>query len=296
VAHADPRADFEKARAAFTARNWTEAEDKFRTLLDARSGLKERSLISQSRMYLGAALLQQGKKDEAKEVFEKLAVEDPTFELDPLSYPGPAIDMYIDVRSSMLEQIRIDQQNKAQLAKEKKAAEEAERAAQREWLEKVKKQAAEEKITVKHSRLIAALPFGIGQFQNRDPVLGWIFLGAEVAAITGTAITFGMYNYARGRADEEKNGSNQLTPQWLNRAEDIRVVNLGFTIGLIGAAAVGITQAQIAFTPEAAVTKPRDLPPLEKRPPKTSSGVSDFVPLVSPVAEGGVMFGGAARF
>lgn len=299
VAHADPRADFEKARSAFTARNWAEAEEKFRVVLDPQSGLKERSLISQSRMYLGAALFQQGKKDDAKEVFEKLVDGDPTFEPDPLGYPGGAIDMYIDVRSSMLEQIRINQQKAARLAAEKKAQEDAEKAAQHDWLEKVKAQAATEKITVKHSRIIASLPFGIGQFQNRDYVLGWVFLGTEVAAIAGTAITFGMFNYAVNRKNETASGSSQLAPQWQERAKDIRNVNLGFTFGLAGVAVLGIVQAHLAFTPEAAETKPRDLPPLEKPPSRTSSrGVRDLglVPIVAPVAEGGAMIGAAARF
>lgn len=296
LAAADARADFEKARAAFLARNWADAEDKLRALLDPKSGLKERSIISQSRMYLGAALLQQGKKDEAKDAFEKLVLDDPTFEPDPLGYPGPAIDMFIDVRSSLLEQIKIAQQNAARLAAEKKAAEEAEKAAQREWLEKVKAQAGEEKITVKHSRLVASLPFGVGQFQNGQPVLGWIFLGTEVAAIAGTAITFGMHYYARDRENDTAGGTHQLSKQWHERAEDIYYVNWGFAFGFAGLAAVGILQAHVAFTSEAAEKKTRDLPPLAPQPPRTSSLVKDFVPIVTPVAQGGVMFGGAARF
>lgn len=294
AAHADPRADFEKARVAFLARNWSDAEEKLRALLDPKSGLKERSLISQSRMYLGAALLKQGKKDDAKTVFETLVTDDPTFEPDPLGYPGDAIDMYIDTRAGMLEQIKIMQQNAARLAAQKKAAEDAEKAAQAAWLEKVKAQAAEEKITVKHSRIVASLPFGVGQFQNGQALLGWIFLGAEVAAIAGTAVTFGMYNYARTRENETTNGSSQLAGQYRQRAEDIRLVNLGFAGGLIGVAAIGIAQAHIAFTPESAEKKPRDLPPLERAPSRTS--LRDFVPLIAPVAEGGVMVGGAARF
>lgn len=299
VARADARADFEKARAAFLARNWLDAEEKLRALLDPKSGLKERSLISQTRMYLGASLLQQGKKEQAKDAFEQLVLDDPTFEPDPLGYPGPAIDMFIDVRSSLLQQIQTAQQNAARLAAEKKAAEDAEKAAQQRWLEKVKAQAGEEKVTVKHSRLVASLPFGAGQFQNGQPVLGYIFLGAEVLAIAGTAVTFGMYSYARTRENETAGSFNQLQGQYRQRAEDIRLVNLGFTAGLVGIAAVGIAQAHIAFTPEAAEKKPRDLPPLDRPPaaaPRQASVVRELIPIVSPVAEGGLMVGASARF
>jgi tetratricopeptide (TPR) repeat protein len=269
-AHADSRAELEKARASFLARHWQDAEERLRALLDdPKSGLKERALISQARMYLGASLLAQGKKDEAKEVFEKLVLDDPTYEPDPLSFPADAINTYIDVRSSLLEQIRTATQTAARLAAERKAREEAEREAQRIWLEKVKAQAAEEKITVRHSRLVAFLPLGAGQFQNGQPVLGWTFLGTQVAALAGTAVTWGMYSYARHREAEELNGDNQLSEQWHQRAEEIRLANLGFTGAFLVLAAAGIVQANLAFVPESAEKKKRDLPPLEL-PPRRS--------------------------
>ncbi|MBX3233401.1 MAG: hypothetical protein KIT84_33945 [Labilithrix sp.] len=301
VARADARTDFEKARAAFNARNWADAEEKLRALLDPKSGLKERTLISQSRMYLGASLLQQGKADAAKEVFEALVLDDPTFEPDPLGFPGPAIDAFIDVRSSLLEQIKTAQQNAARLAAERKAKEEADREAQRAWLEKLKAQAGEEKITVRHSRVVASLPFGVGQFQNDQPVLGWLFLGAQVSAIAGTAVTYGMYRYARGRVNDEVGGLYQLSEQWETRANDLRLVNFGFTAGFVGFAALGIVQAHIAFVPERAEKKPRELPPLApSTPPRSSSLLRTLVPIVTPLASStgvdGMFVGTAARF
>ncbi len=299
-ASADPRADLEKARAAFVARNWADAEERLRALLDPKNGLKERSLISQARMYLGASLLAQGKKDDAKETFETLVLDDPTFDPDPLSFPGDAINTFIDVRSSLLEQIRNAQQTALRLAAEKRAREEAEREKQRVWLEKVKAQAAEEKITVRHSRLVASLPFGAGQFQNGQPIVGWAFLGAEVAAVAGTAVTYGMYLYARNRENDElrRPGGdvNQLVPQYHQRAEDLRIANLAFAGAFVGIAAVGIVQAHVEFVPERAEKKKRDLPPIGLRSrlhaasaSTTADGtpakrpLSGFAPIVSPL-------------
>ena len=293
AAYADGRSELEKARASFLARNWTDAEERLRVLLDPKTGLRERPLISQARMYLGASLLAQGQHDDAKEIFEKLVLDDPTFDPDPLSFPGEAINMFIDVRSSLLEQIKNAQQTAARLAAEKKAREEAEREAQRVWLEKVKAQAAEEKITVRHNRIVASLPFGAGQFQNRQPLLGWIFLGAEVAAIGGTAVTYGMFRYARSREIEELSrpggDRNQLAPQYHQRAEDLRIVNLGFTGAFVAIAAIGIAQAHIAFVPEAAEKKKRDLPPvgarsrLHRPEGRAPAPLSGFAPIVSPL-------------
>jgi tetratricopeptide (TPR) repeat protein len=266
VALADGRAELEKARASFLARNWTDAEERLRVLLDPKTGLKERPLISQARMYLGASLLAQGRKDDAKEAFEKLVLDDPTYEPDPLSFPGDAINTFIDVRSSLLEQIKTASQNAARLAAERKAREEAEREAQRVWLEKVKEQASEEKITVRHSRIVACLPFGVGQFQNGQPLLGWIFLGTQVAALAGSGITFGMYRYAREREDESLKAQTayyqQLSAQWHQRANDIQLVNLGFIGAFVAIAGAGVVQANVAFVSESAEKKKRDLPPL----------------------------------
>lgn len=292
-ARADARVELEKARATFLARNWADAEERLRSILDPKSGLKERSLISQARMYLGASLLLQGKRDDATDVFEKLVLDDPTFEPDPLSFPSEAINTFIDVRSSLLEQIRNAQQTAARLAAEKKAREAAEREAERVWLEKVKAQASEETITVRHNRVVASLPFGAGQFQNGQPALGWSLLGAEVAALAGTAVTYGMYLYARSRENEElrRPGGdvNQLVPQYHQRAEDLRIANLGFAGAFVAIAAIGIVQAHIAFVPETAEKKKRELPPLGLRPSskreaaRTALPLFGIAPIVSPL-------------
>jgi tetratricopeptide (TPR) repeat protein len=290
-ARADSRAELEKARASFLARNWTEAEDRLRTLLDpnSKNGLKERPLISQARMYLGATMLVQGRKDEAKEAFEKLVLDDPTFEPDPLSFPGEAINTFIDVRGSLLEQIKAATQNAARLAAEKKAKEEAEREAQRVWLEKVKAQAGEEKITVRHSRIVASLPFGVGQFQNGQQIAGFFFLSTEVLSLAGTVVTYAMFRYARDREAEELSGFNQLSAQWHQRAEDLRLVNLGFAGGFLLLTAAGILQANLAYVPEAAETKKRDLPPLGGG--ARSAKAFRVMPMAAPLPGGGGFVG-----
>lgn len=212
-AHADSRAELEKARVSFLTRNWADAEERLRALLDPKSGVKDRPIVSQARMYLGSILNAQGKKEETKEIFEKLVLDDPGYEPDPLGFPGDAINTFIDVRSGLLEQIRLAAQTAARQAAEKKARDDAEREAQRVWLEKVKAQAAERDVTVRNSRFVASLPFGVGQFQNRQYVLGGIFAGIEASALVGMGITTLMYRYARDRENQELSGSNQLSPQ-----------------------------------------------------------------------------------
>jgi tetratricopeptide (TPR) repeat protein len=275
---AQGRADLEKARAAYLARNYAEAEERLRELVDPKSGLRERPLLSEARMYLGAVLLAQGNRAQAEEVFEKLILADVTYDPDPLSFPGEVINTFIDTRAQLQERIKTAAQTAAKLEAERRAREEAERRAQEEWLEKVKAQAEEEKITVRNDRLVAFVPFGAGQFQNRQPVLGWIFLGAESALVVATGITLPMYLYARERAeDHARSGDIERKAQvYQDRAEQIRLVNLGLVGAFVAVTAVGIIQANVSYVPEVVERKKRELPPLER-----------ITPVVSTVTSGG---------
>jgi TolA-binding protein len=272
--------DVVKARAAYLARNYSEAEDRLRALVDPKMGLKELSLLSQARMYLGAVLLAQGKRDAAGDVFEKMILEDPSFEPDPLSFPGDVINTFFDVRGQLQEKIRQSAQNAARLEAERRARVEEERRRQEAWLAQVKQMATEEKNTVRHSRLIAFLPFGAGQFQNGDRVLGWTFLATQAACIIGTGITVPMYSYARGRAeDEARSGDLEREAQlYQDRADNIRTVNLSFAGAFAALAITGIVQANLSYVPETVETGKRALPPLSR-----------VTPIVAPLAksEGG---------
>jgi tetratricopeptide (TPR) repeat protein len=274
AASAQGRVDVEKARAAYLARNYSEAEERLRTLVDPKTGLKELSLLSQARMYLGAVLLAQGKRDAAVDVFEKMILEDPAFEPDPLSFPGEVINTFFDVRAQLQEKIRQSAQNAARLEAERRALAEDERRKQEAWLARVKQMATEEKITVRNNRLVAFLPFGAGQFQNGDPVLGWTFLVSEAALVVAMGITIPMYAYNRGRAEEIASQNDFRTAQlYQDRANNIRTVNLSLAGALAAIGITGIVQANLAYVRETVETKKRPLPP-----------VSRLSPFVAPVA------------
>lgn len=280
-AFADGRAELEKARASYLARNWGEAEERLRVLVDPVTGLKERALVSQARMYLGATLLAQGKREAAVEVFEKLVLEDSTFEPDPLGFPGEVINTFIDTRAQLAERIKNQAVTLAKLEAERKAREEAEREKQRRWLELVKAQAQEEKITVRNSRLVACLPFGAGQFQNDQPSLGWIFLGTEAALVIGTAITLPMHFYARERREHYVDTQDiDLAVQWDQRADQIQTANLILAGAFVAITGVGILQANVVYQPQREERKKRDLPPIGR-----------WSPVVTPLAGGGAFVG-----
>lgn len=280
LAHADGRAELEKARAAYLARNYTEAEERLRALVDPKTGLREPGLLSQARMNLGAVLLAQGKKEAASEVFERLILEDSTYEPDPLSFPGEVINLYIDLRAQLRERIRAAAENAARLEAERRAREAAEKKAREQWQKTVEKMASEEIITARHSRLVACLPFGAGQFQNGQPILGWIFLGLESAAVVGTAVTWPMYRYNRTRQKEEIDPPNfdkdGKAAAYGNRADDLQIANWIFAGGFAAVAAIGIVQANLVYKPETIEIKKRDLPPVSKVTPSVGATPGGF--------------------
>lgn len=293
TAFAQGRADLEKARAAYLARNYGEAEERLRSLVDPNSGTKERVVLSQARMYLGATLLAQGKREQAEDVFEKLILEDPAYEPDPLGFPADVVNTFIDTRVQLQERLKAAAQTAAKLEAERRAREEADRRAREAWLEKVKTQAGEERVTVRNERLVACMPFGAGQFQNRQPVLGWTFLGVESGLFVATAVTWGLGLYWRDRARDEAreialiDRANELQ----DRADTLRTWNLGLGGALAAVAVGGIVQANVAFVPQFDEKRKRPLPPL--------NGVgAGITPFVAPMAgregaPGGVMVGAA---
>ena len=274
-ASAQNRVDVEKARAAYLARNYAEAEARLLVLVDPKAGLKELSLLSQARMYLAAVLLAQGKREEATAAFEKLILDDSVFEPDPLSFPGEVINTFFDVRAQLQERMRQNAIDRARLEVERRALAEEERRKQEAWLAKVKQMAQEEKITVRNNRLLAFIPFGAGQFQNGESVLGWTFLVSEAALVLGTGVTIPMYAYARGRAEDEAlaNDIDRKAQLYQDRADNIRTLNLSLAGAFAAVAITGIVQANLTYVPERVETKRRDLPP-----------ISRITPVVSPLA------------
>src|ERR1700755_276185 len=87
-ARANDFEEFEAARGAYEAQDYARAVLLFETLAGGDNpGLSNRSLVLESKKYLGAAYLFQGKLPEAEREFERLLRLDPQYMLDPLGFP-----------------------------------------------------------------------------------------------------------------------------------------------------------------------------------------------------------------
>lgn len=257
------QAEIDKARAAFVTKNYRDVETRLRHLLDGTNLLRDPGNISQARMFLGAALVEQQREAEATPLFEKLLLDDAQFDPDPLTFPSHTLEVFIDTRVQMRDRLAAKAAAEARAAAEQRRRLEQERVAQAKRLATLERMAGQREITVKHTRLVASLPFGIGQFQNGQTVLGTFFLAAEAALVIGSVITVPIYLSAVSHQNAEIAGKDlqNVAAEYRERALDARTANLAFNVLLAVTAAAGIAQAHVAFVPQSGEVKKRPIPP-----------------------------------
>ena len=169
VARADEQSELDKVRASYLAHQYDDAELRLRAMLDPMHGtLHDAALITQARMYLAAVLLAEGKQNEASALLEKLLLDDPQYEPDPLSFPTD-VDRPLH-RHAHARFAAASQRGGARGARASRpqsgSARRRRRSARPSASRCSRSSPREENVTTVHSRWAALVPFGAGQFQN----------------------------------------------------------------------------------------------------------------------------------
>jgi hypothetical protein len=267
LAHADALSDLEKAHNAYVAHKYDDAEARLRALLDPHTGtLRDADNIADARMYLGATLLAHGKKADAEQVFEQLLRDKPDYQPDSLRVTLQAVDAFIDVRSRMREELASIQADRVRQAQEEKARVDAERQKATLRLAMLEKLASEETVIHVNSRWLALVPFGVGQFQNRQVALGWTFLAGQSLLIVGSAISQVVTIYNENQMNDAIRGGSATAAGYHDRAEAGYIATNLFTAGFALVALAGIIHAEATFVPEYVEIRPRPLPPVSLAP------------------------------
>ena len=231
--------------------------------------LTEPEPIERARVYLAACLIGVGELERSEEVFAEAIRANPQMRPpDSLVFPPEVIDVFLRVRESLLEEIRKAAARKLEEAERQRAERQQRREAELLRLRELERLASQETVVVRNSRWIAAIPFGVGQFQNGDTGLGWAFLATEAVlgavVIGGLAVELQNYALLEPRAGEPAPSRADIT----NNTDIARNV---WTVGLyaLGAVALGgIVEAQLSFEPEVVSVRRRELPPELRRPPE----------------------------
>ncbi len=268
AAHADPVADLEKAYSAYAARKYDDAEARLRALLDARrSELKDPDKLADARMYLGAVLVAEGRKEDAGAVFEQLLKEKPDYDPDRLRIQLEAVDAFIDVQSRLRTELEKIQQEEAQRKQAERVRAELERQRAPLRLAMLEKLATEERIVEHNSRWRALVPFGVGQFQNGQDGWGWVFLSSEALLAVGSVVGAAVSLYESGQAsDAFALNEGVLAGAYRDTAYNAAIGGDVLAGAFLLTAIIGAVHAQITFVPELVHVRKRELPRLSLSP------------------------------
>jgi hypothetical protein len=222
---------------------------------DSEEPLRERAVVANARIYHAACLIGSGRAEEADAPLRAAILADPQMKPpDSLVFPPPVVERFLRVRETLHEEIRRSELSRVEIARreaDERALKEKAKDARVRALEEL---ASREVVTVKNRRWIAAIPFGVGQFQNGNSELGWAFLTSEVA-LGATALTaLAMQTHFTLEAHRLKNPSNNAVLETWNTLLDVSAW------GFLGVAALGVLEAQLSFVPEVREIRRRPIP------------------------------------
>jgi len=287
-------AALDRAQSYYQAGQYDSCADSYRDVLGSLEKSKEdvsADAIEGARVRYAACLLALGRRAEADAQLRAAMTANPLMASpDPVIFPEQVRDLFFQVKNDFLEDIR-----KAQEA-EYQAAQRAERERQelirkeRLRVQQLERLASQEVVVHQNRRWIAALPFGVGQFQNRAKALGVVFLGTEVALLGITVTAVSRQLALHSQADGGKNvGPDPAV--FNNPIQTAHSIEIWSGAGFLLLASLGILEAQVNFVDELEVG-----PRKRKVPPAVASSVTTRVlPSISPTNSGAVV-GVSGRF
>jgi tetratricopeptide (TPR) repeat protein len=253
VARADDANELELAKNQYDAGRYAEGAQRFKDILNASSpnALKSPTAIERARAYYAACLIALGRSDEATDQIERLLRANPRYRPDPVVFPEEVIKRFEEVRGRLSREI--DAADRARSDARTRVENQ-----QKAYIASLQRLAGQETVVVRHSRWIAAVPFGAGQFQNGQEGMGYAFLITE-ALLAGTSIASGaihmqlVSDYARAPASFDYDS-------FVSRKNTVRDISVYSTSVFAVLAITGIVQAELAFVPEVREVRTRPLP------------------------------------
>lgn len=256
VAQASELDQFQNARAAYDSLNYELAVDLFSGLLAEASVNDRRPLVIESRKYLAASYLFVGRTADADRELRLLLTVEPDYVIDPLAFPAEVQRAFARVKADMDERRAADAARRAAEEAASRHARERAESVERERLERLIELARTERFVTERSRLLALIPFGVGQYQNGHDGLGLVLAVTEGVLLAGSITAFAFHENLRDQvpADDKYDDAR------LAEAASRYINQIGF--GLFAVVAItGIVDAQLRFRESRVVELRRPLPP-----------------------------------
>lgn len=264
---ADELSDFESARRNYERQNYARAAKGLESLVGGAVPRATNPVVRlEARKYLGATYLFLGKKDAARKEFRLLLEEDPEYDIDPVAFPEAVVKTFQEVQKEVAAE-RARQDALEAVRRHQERSDEVEKLIrQQERIGKLEELAASETVEKVNSRWIAAIPLGVGQFQNENRRLGIMFSVTQSVFLAASIGTFIGHNALR---------NENPAPSEIDRAQRVeralRISNWVSVGAFLSFAVAGVVEAEVRFKPVIRTTRKRKLPP-DVQAPKTSSG------------------------
>ena len=263
---ADELSDFEAARRNYDRQNYAKAARGFESLVGGAVPRAQNPVVRlESRKYLGATYLFLERGEDAREQFRLLLEEDPEYDIDPVAFPEAVVATFQEVQAEVSEERAARDALDAARVQRERAGELEELIEQQQRIATLEELASTEVIEKRNSRWIAALPFGIGQFQNEDRRLGIMFAVTESVFLVSSIATFIGHNSLR---DENPSADELERARRVERA--LRIGNWVSVGALLSFYVAGVVEAEVRFKPVIRTERKRELP--DPLPPPQSRG------------------------
>jgi hypothetical protein len=274
-AFADDQTEFEYGRNRFEREEYDEARDRFQQMLDpalapcsdvseGKCRLTDPLFVQNARAYYAACLLQLKDAAGAEQQVDLVLRESLTFQPSQ-ELPQEVLDLFDKRRAALEKELREESIAHQESTAAAQAKENETIAAHLAYVRALEKTASTYEVRDDNSRVVACIPFGVGQFQNGAVGLGVFFAASQVIAGATSIVTAVLHDELV--ADGEAAGSSRDATALNQDLDNLALANqISFAVWALSTV-VGIAEAQVFFEPGEVRVKRRKLPP-RPEPPK----------------------------
>lgn len=232
-AAATPAADLNEARTQFRSGNYQSTISLLSSVLYPKAQLTGKGQLAEAHLLLGVAYLETGNVKGADQEFEEALFLDPTLKLDPLVFSTRAVDVFDHKKRQLEDRFEVEERLRQE-------------AAERERLQFI---VANSRVIEQRSYYINFLPFGLGQFQNKDYGKGTALLVSQ-AVLGGTSFAlWGLQVFRYGFPGD-------VPLEDVNLVNTMQVAQITTGIGFYALYAYGVIDSLIHYQP--VIIRPHD--------------------------------------
>lgn len=273
-AGASPTQDLEQARQAFRGHDYNQARMLATFLLYPDEKIAQPVDLVEAHVILGASDFETGHRAEAKLEFEKALQIQPDKVLTDMLFSEGAIRLFDETKADIEARTRRDDELR-------KIADERER---------IRKYRESLVVVERRSFGVNFMPFGAGQFQNKQPVRGILFAAGETLTV---GISAGIYAYLAGKYGLKATVPVADVPGVLR----LQQIEVGTGIAFFALYAGGVVDALLHYKPRVQIEGDDSLLPQQpdapdaKKPRPATTSLLDRMHLAPIVAPGGAGIG-----